>query len=196
MVPEINLLPKTNRKSAESKWVTLILALVFMLLLLFLAVQYVTLTNSLKTLEAEQQILATEKTDLETTLASLHEPQGVDLEESVAFVERVSYPVSPLIMEINHYLDDDAYLRDYSFSEENVQFAVDFETMSEVVSYIEYLTGSLYFEDTFVHQIEAFNPIPLGEEDEVSVFDNVDRYSNSFEVLIDLDYLRAGGAEK
>ena len=196
MVPEINLLPKTDRKSAESKWITLILALVFVLLLLFLAVQYVTLTKSVNTLEEEQQILATEKTELETTLASLQEPKGVDLEESVAFVERVSYPVSPLIIEINHYLDDDAYLRDYSFSEENVQFAVDIETMSEVVSYIENLTGSLYFEDAIVHQIETFNPISLGEEDEVSVFDSVDRYSNSFEVLIDLDYLRAGGAEK
>lgn len=184
-----------NRRSTGKNWITLILALVFVLLLLFLTAQYVTLTQSVKTLEAESQILTTEKVELEATLATFDEPKGVDLDESVAFVERVSYPVSPLIIEINNYLKDNTYLRDYSFSEETVQFAVDFETMPEVVSYVESLSGSMYFKDTIVHQIETFNPNPLIEEDEETVFDSVDRYANSLEVIIDLDYLRTDGVE-
>ena len=36
---------------------------------------------------------------------------------SVKFVESVSYPVSPLLLEINKYMKENTYLRNYVFSE-------------------------------------------------------------------------------
>ena len=196
MVPEINLLPKVERKSAKRRWFSLILAIIFSLLLVFLMIQYFTLTKSIKTLESEQQVLATEKVALEETLAALHKPKGIDLEASVEFVESVSYPVSPLVIEINKYLDENAYLRDYLFSEETIGVEVDFETLSEVVSYIEDLMDSPYFKDVVVSDIETFDPT-ASDEDEEDQFKVTDRYSNKFEILIDLDYLReVGGGDK
>ena len=196
MVPEINLLPKVERKSAKRRWFSLILTIIFSLLLVFLMIQYFTLTKSIKTLESEQQVLATEKVALEETLAALHKPKGIDLEASVEFVESVSYPVSPLVIEINKYLDENAYLRDYLFSEETIGVEVDFETLSEVVSYIEDLMDSPYFKDVVVSDIETFDPT-ASDEDEEDQFKVTDRYSNKFEILIDLDYLReVGGGDK
>ena len=190
MVPEINLLPKVTRKSAKLKWISFILAFVFCLLLVILVVQYISVTNSIKELESERQLLSTQKVELDNEFAILNEPKGIDLEASVAFTERISYPVSPLIIEINKYLESNAYLREYSFSEETVAFTVDFETISEVAWYVEDLMSSPYVKDVIVNEMETFDPTARDTENR---FEVNDRYSNTIEVLIDLEYLRGVG---
>ena len=194
MVPEINLLPKVAQKSARFKLISFILAFVFCLLLVIIVFQYISVTNSIKVLESEQQLLAAQKVVLDEELATLNEPQKINLEASVAFTERISYPVSPLIIEINKYLDEYAYLREYSFSEETVAFSVDFETISEVAWYVEDLMNSPYVKDVIVNEMESFDPTV---HDIKNRFEVTDRFSNTFEVLIDLEYLRgAGGVDR
>lgn len=193
MAPEINLLPKTERKSASSQWLFIAIAVIFCLLLIFLLYRSITLSASLKVLQDERQILEGQKENLVVELSAIDEGEEVDLETTVAFIERISYPVSPIIVEVNRGLDEHAYLRDYSFTESAVQLTVDFETMPEVISYVDYLSRSQFFDDVFVNEITTFDP--TGDEENVD-FTKVNRFANSFELPIRLQYLRADGVEE
>ncbi|AOV07601.1 PilN domain-containing protein [Sporosarcina ureilytica] len=190
MVPDINLLPKRERQSASVKWLFIAIAVIFCAFLLFLLYRSITLSSQLTGLKSEQQSLEIEKETLLEKLSVIDDKEAFDLETAVEFVERVSYPVSPLIIEINKGLDEDAYLREYAFTETAVQLRVDFETMPEVVSYVDYLSRSNFFEDVFVNEMTAFDPV---NEEDKSQFNVVDRFANSFELPIRLQYLRADG---
>lgn len=197
MVPEINLLPKIDRLATGKRWLSIVLAISFALILILLIFQYFSLAKEVKGLKTEEELLLAEKTELEILFTTIDQPVAVDLATSVQFIESISYPVSPLLEEINSYVGPNTYLRDYVFSENTIQFTIDFETMTDVVTYVSDLAESPYIEDVKVEQISAFNPAEiLLDEDEVEktdVFEEVERYSNSFTVVIDSDYLRLGG---
>lgn len=187
MIPDINLLPKRERRSASGGWLFIIFGVVFIIVFGLIIVQYILLTKSTTVLEAEQAALISENEALEEELLALSEPVGADLETSVQFIEGISYPVSPLIVELKRYLDEHAYLRNYSFREDTLSFSVDFETLTDVSDYMEDLLGSPYVKDVIVNGMSTFDPASREEDNPFNV---IDRFANTFEVLIDLDYLR------
>ncbi|WP_172369034.1 PilN domain-containing protein [Sporosarcina jiandibaonis] len=195
MAPEINLLPHIERPSPGRRWLTIILAAAFVLLVIYLTLQYLSLNKTIQTLQSEEQQLQAEKAELETSIIDLDAPVKIDLATSVEFVESVSYPVSPLLIEVNKYANENTYLRNYVFSESTINFAVDFETLAEVVTYVSDLSSSPYFQDVKVEQIYTFDPAPSDEEEdeETETFEKVERFSNELTVVIDPYYIRTGG---
>ncbi|MHA6259329.1 PilN domain-containing protein [Sporosarcina sp. CAU 1771] len=195
MVPEINLLPRSERKTSNRKWVFLIAGPIFLFLLTFLAIQYFSVTKDIKHLQAEQQALELQKTTLTEQLEVLEVPEVLDLATSVRFIESKTYAVSPLLKEIHDFTSAESYLRDFNFAETEIQFAVDMETISEVATYVGDLDGSSYFADIKVEDISTFDPVSKEEEEEetVDVFTEVERFANNFTVTIDPTYLLTGG---
>ncbi len=196
MVPEINLLPSSEGKSSGNRMLSVILLIIFGLLVVFVTVHYFSVTKSVNQLQAEQQVLQDQKLELESTVLALDQPEQLDLSTTVQFVESVTYRVSPLLIEINNYIPDNTYLREYSFSENEIKFSIDFETLADVVTYVGDLTSSSYFADVKVEQISAFEPSANDEEEKMDSFDEVERLSNTFTVIIDPTYLRTGGVER
>ena len=139
--------------------------------------------------------MQSEKAELESSIIELDEPIKIDLATSVEFVESVSYPVSPLLVEVNKYVNENTYLRNYVFSESTIKFSVDFETLAEVVAYVSDLSSSAYFQDVKVEQIYTFDPTPSNEEEEEETesFEKVERFANELTVVIDPYYIRTGG---
>lgn len=193
MIPDINLLPQRERRTATGKWLIISFGVFFVLVLGFIAYQYVTFSKNIAQLELEEATLQSERETLTVELATLEENGSEDLETSVLFIESISYPVSQLIEELHHYLDSHAYLRNYSFQGDQVSFSVDFETITDVSNYVDDLLRSAYVKDVIVNGMNAFDPVSLEEEDAFKV---VNRYANTFDVLIDLNHLRAVGGEK
>ena len=196
MVPDINLLPSSDKKSSGNRLLSAILLIIFGLLVVFLIVNYFSLSKSITNLQAEQQVLQDQKLELESSVLSLDQPEQLDLSTTVQFVESVAYRMSPLLIEINNYIPDNTYLRAYSFSENEITFSIDFETMADVVTYVGDLTTSSYFADVKVEQISAFEPSANDEEEKTDSFDEVERLSNTFTVIIDPAYIRTGGVER
>ena len=191
MVPEINLLPQMDRKSAGNKWGALVVGVAFITIVAVLAFQYFSLTSSVKTLQAEQQVLLAEKTTIETKIATLEQPEKMDLATMVGVLESITYPVSPLLEEMNFYRGPDVYLREFILTENEIEFVMDFETVPEVATYVGDLTASDYFSDMKVEEVETF--VPVDGDRTVESFDVVDRFENRFTVTIDPTYLRTGG---
>ena len=192
MVPEINLLPQMERKSAGNKWGALLVGVAFIVIVLFLAFQYFSLTKSVKTLQADQQALLADKATIEAKVATLEQPEQMDLATIVGVLETITYPVSPLLEEMNLYRGEDVYLREFILTDNEIEFVMDFETIPEMATYVGDLTGSAYFADVKVEEVETI--VPVEGDGTVESFDVVDRFANRFTVTIDPTYLRTGGA--
>ncbi|WP_210468780.1 PilN domain-containing protein [Sporosarcina sp. 6E9] len=195
MAPEINLLPHIERPSRGRRSLTIVLGIAFLLLVIYLSFQYISLNKTIQSLQTEEQQLQAEKAELEESIIVLDTPVKIDLATSVEFVESVSYAVSPLLVEVNKYVNENTYLRNYIFSESTIKFAVDFETLAEVVAYVGDLSSSPYFQDVKVEQIYTFDPASSTDEpgEETKSFEKVERFANELTVEIDPYYIRTGG---
>jgi len=198
MVPEINLLPKIERKQT-SNLVIILGVVLFGVLLLFLSIQLFSLKKDISTLSSEETQLVAQREGLVAQVsssASAQQEQGT-LANSVTFVESVSYPISPLIDEVHSLILENTYLRDYQFGETAVDLVVDFETMNDLSVFVENLLNSTYFTDVQVQSISTFEPSGNTEDTVDSAKTNFDvqsRYSATFTLIMDQAYLSAGGA--
>ena len=148
MIPNINLLPKTDKRKAESNLVYIIIGAIAILALAFMLWQYISARSSLADLTTQEATLQQEVTQLQAEYDTLLASQNKgSLEKSVTFVERVSYAVTPLIDETQNLLPANTYLRNYSFSESAVSISVDFETLGSISQYVSALEKSPYFSD-------------------------------------------------
>lgn len=196
MIPDINLLPHIEKNKTNPKLLMSLLGFLTVLILVVLVWQYFDGRSNLVRLQNEEQALIEQQNQLQTEYDILTTMNKGTLEESVAFVERVSYPVSPLIDEIQSLLQEHTYLRNYSFNDISVQMTIDFETLSAVSNYVNRLENSPYFTDVQVGTISNFNvsPVELISEDEVS-FNEVPRYAVTMSLVIDTIYMALGGVQ-
>ena len=144
----------------------------------------------------EEQLLQTERDTLQMELSVSQGATQGSVEESLAFVEHISYPVTPLIDETKGLLPENTYLRDYSFGESTVTFSIDFETLNAVSTYISRLENSPYFLDVQVGTIANFELGTSGEQqDGETRFSEVPRYTVEVTLVINDTHLVAGGGE-
>lgn len=196
MIPDINLLPKIEKGATNLKFVFIIVGILSLLLLGLMAWTYFSARSEIASAVPERDSLLMTRDALTAELASSQTGSQGSLEESVAFVERVSYPVSPVIIETRNLLPTDTYLRSYVFSETGVEVAVDFETLNAISAYVSQLEKSPYFNDVQVGTVENFDLNPSGEEiNDAEQFTEVPRYSVELFLVIDQLHVAAGGEE-
>ena len=194
MIPDINLMPNSEQEDGQSKLFFILLGILVIIMLAVMSWLYFTAKADVTNLTKEEQALQSERDALQSELSTLQGAAQGSVEESLAFIEHISYPVTPLIDETKNLLPENTYLRDYSFGESAVTFSVDFETLNAVSTYISRLEGSPYFLDVQVETIEEFELGAEGEErnDEVR-FSEVPRYTVEVTLAISNAQLVAGG---
>ena len=197
MIPDINLLPKVNQDEGSSRTFFMLIAIIVLLLLAVMSWLYFAARADIVDLTAEEQELLAERNALQAQLTDLQGLNQGSIEESIAFVERVSYPVTPLIDETQGLLPDNTYLRSYSFGSSTVSFSVDFETLNAISMYIERLENSAYFLDAQIGSIANFELSPAEEvKDEKLKFTEVPRYAVNVTLNINETYLATGGVNE
>lgn len=190
MTTEINLLPKYDRRKSNIFVFSIVLGALLAIFFVFLLMQYINTKSELEVLTTQDNQLLATKTEKEIALNNL---QGVNTDSfsaSVDFVESVSYPVTPLLDELESYLSGYTYLTSYSFSESSVSITADFETLSDVATYVESLTRSAYFYDVQVNNVSKFNVEASETEGNLDEdFTVIPRHSVQFDLLINDAYL-------
>lgn len=195
MIPDINLIPKVERNQQGSKLLYILMSIVALLLLSLFLWQYFGARAQITELQAEEANLITQRDQL---LSDVNMSQTVNqgsLEQSLRFVETVSYPVSPLMDEIQGLQPDNSYLRNYTFNPGSISISVDFETLSDVATYVSRLSNSSYFTDG---QVLSITNSGLGEElgtEGATNFDVIPRQSVEITLLINETYLTTGGVQ-
>ncbi|MGE7092986.1 PilN domain-containing protein [Lysinibacillus sp. NPDC048646] len=196
MVPEINLLPNLEKKKSAPTVVYVLLIVLIGIILGYMIFSYFQAKGDLTKLSAQEVELASQRDQLQIELDVKRNTNKGSLEQSVQFVDNVSYPVSPLIDETQVLLPEQTYLRNYVFGEKDIEIIADFETMSAISSYLDKLTVSSFFNDIQVGTISNFD-LSIGDQDEensMDKFKEMPRYSVTITLAIDYIYL-AGGRE-
>ena len=194
MTPDINLLPKVEQNDSNARNFLILVAIV-VLILLFVMTWFA--RKDVVNLTIEEQLLQSERDGLQEELTIFQGLNQGSLQESVDFVERVSYAITPLIDEAQGLLPDNTYLRSYSFGESTVSFSVDFETLNAISTYIERLERSAYFVDVQVDSIANFDLAPTEEEqNEEQKFTQIPRYTVDATLTINETYLATGGVNE
>jgi len=195
MIPDINLIPNLDKEDPGSKIFYLILSIAVLLLLSLLTWQYFQARAEIVSLTKEQTALQTQRDELKSKLDGMNQSTKGSLQQSVEFVELVSYPVTPLIDEIQMLQPAHSYLRNYSFGAESVSITVDFETLNDVAEYIARLTNSSYFNDVQISSVSNFDLGTDNSTDSEIDFDVIPRKTANISLLIDERYLATGGVE-
>lgn len=196
MVPDINLLPNLEKKHSTPTLIYVVFIILIGMIIGYMIFLFFQAKSDLTTLNAQEVELSSQREQLQIELDSKQNANKGSLEQSVQFVEKVSYPVTPLMDETQVLLPEQTYLRNYVFGEKNVEVTADFETMSAISAYLEKLTASPYFNDIQVDTISNFD-VAIGNKEEKSAknkFKEVPRYSATITLGIDFKFL-AGGRE-
>ena len=194
MIPDINLLPKIDKGETSSKLTFILIGILTLVTVLILAWMYTNAKSDLSSVTAEHDALVVTRDTLQAEVASYETMIQGTLEESIDFVERVSYPVTPVVDETQELLPQNTYLRSYEFSETGGLVEVDFETLNSIASYVSNLENSLLFEDIQVGTINNFELNPSGEEkNEEEQFTEVPRYTVEINFVINRAQVAAGG---
>ncbi|WP_107841577.1 PilN domain-containing protein [Metasolibacillus meyeri] len=196
MIPDINLLPHVSRSESNFKIFYSILAIVALLILSFIIWQFFSAKSEVTKLTNEQQTLQAQKDRLQSEYDALLANNTGSIQQAVAFVEKVSYPVSPLMDEIRTLLLANSYLRNYTFDQQKVIVQADFETFTDISKYVALLEHSEYFNDVQLGTVKDFEVDPNNDikENEVD-FSTISRYSVQIELYINEIYLATGGAQ-
>jgi len=196
MVPEINLLPNLEKKHSTPTLIYVVFIILIGMIVGYMIFLFFQAKSDFTKLSAQEVELSSQREQLQIELDGKRNANQGSLEQSVQFVENVSYPVTPLMDETQVLLPEQTYLRNYVFGEKNVEITADFETMSAISSYLEKLTASHYFNDIQVDTISNFD-VAIGNQEEKSAknkFKEVPRYSATITLGIDFKFL-AGGRE-
>ncbi|MGE7689432.1 PilN domain-containing protein [Lysinibacillus sp. NPDC097214] len=194
MVPDINLLPQLEKRADSPKLFYSLLILVVGIVLTYLVFLYFTAKSDLSMLLEEEQSLTTQVEQLQQELDAKQSVNQGSLEESMHFVQSVSYPVSPLMDEAQKLLPAYSKLRSYEFGQDSINITVDFESMPDISKYVERLLGSLYFTDAQINSLSNFY-VQVGAEQELTPeqkFKEIPRYSVSITATVDQMYLAGG----
>ena len=194
MVPDINLLPQLEKRADSPKLFYSLLILVVGIVLTYFVFLYFTAKSDLSILLEEEQSFTTQVDQLQQELETKQNVNQGSLEESMQFVQSVSYPVTPLMDEAQKLLPAYSKLRGYEFGQDSINITVDFESMPDISKYVERLLGSLYFTDAQINSISNFY-VQVGGQKELTLeqkFKEVPRYSVSITATIDQMYLAGG----
>lgn len=198
MVPDINLLPQLEKRADAPKLFYSLLILGVGIIVTYFVFLFFTAKSDLSMLLTEEESLTTQVDQLQQELDAKQSVNQGSLEESMHFVQSVSYPVTPLMEEAQKLLPAYSYLRSYEFGPDLINITVDFESMPDISKYVEKLLASHYFTDAQINSISNFY-VQVGEQKELTPkqkFKEIPRYSVSITATIDQMNLAGGSARE
>lgn len=198
MIPDINLLPTRDTTEQKNRWILIIGAILWVLLLVLIIVQYILANNDLETMNSHLNRLELEKTMLEEQVHGLRSGQDtMSLQDAVTFVEDLTVPTSLLVEELLDLLPERSFLTNYSFSTDAISITAEFESLNHVAEYIANLESSRIFRDAKVDFISAENQEEESEttEEEILEFSLVPRYHVDFSIQVNMGRLAERGGE-
>lgn len=192
MIPNINFLPKVERRTSNK---SLLLLSGTILLLIFIGVgsYYYSLQNEVKSLTQQHQNLVIQNEASAKEMASLQSAGQGSFDQSVQYVESVSYPVTPIIDSVKGYLASYEKLTSLTYGETGVTVIIDFETLHGISTYVQNVLTDPLFSDVQVTSVESFDPAKKEYEEAVESDHLIPRYKATMVLSINRVKLLAEG---
>lgn len=183
MIPDINLLPKVEKRTTNSKvlWLGVLIA---GLMFIVFGVYYFSLKGELQSLDSQQQTLSNEVDSYNKQIANFQKESQGSFDQSVKYVESVSYPVTPIINSIESHLESYEKLTNITYGESGVTITADFETLHGVSTYVQNLLTDKLFTDVQVSSVTSFEPDKKEYQNATASDQLVPRYTATIQLTI------------
>lgn len=192
MIPDINLLPKVEKRASKNSTWLLAIIIVVLFSIIF-GIYYASLRSDVKALDAQQQALSNEINAYQKQIDRFQKESQGSFDQSVKYVESVSYPVTPIIDSIESHLQSYEKLTDLTYGEAGVTITADFETLHGVSTYVQNLLTDPLYTDVQVTSITSFEP-DKKEYQEATPNDRlVPRYTATIQLTVNQVKLLAEG---
>lgn len=155
MLPEVNLLPRRERRPAVFYYIFIAGLIACVLFSAFMIFRDFQLKSDLKEAEAIQSKLALEKTSFQARLGVQEDKQAVDLVQIVNFLDQNRLPTSILIGQLIVMLPDNAYFNAYEYDLETMKVEMQFDTIKDVSTYTKVLEGLPLIENVHLEDVQA-----------------------------------------
>lgn len=168
-LPEINLLPRYERRSERSYTLFVLFTVFVFLSFILLGVFYFITNSKLATAEDVYDQLNNEAEILQSELDQLEIGDGPSLADAVAFVEQQIIETSAFITQLDDLLPGESYLSNYEYGSQVTSINAHFLELNTVANYTTQLTESDYIRDTRVNEIRTV--YSQDESDDISHYD-------------------------
>ena len=192
MIPDINLLPKVEKRTTNSPILWLVVLIVTLMFIVF-GIYYFSLKGDIQSLDSQQQTLSNEVDHYNKQIANFQNVSKGSFDQSVKFVESVSYPVTPIIDSIESHLESYEKLTNITYDESGVTMTADFETLHGVSSYVQNLMADKLYTDVQVASVTSFEPDKKEYQDATASDQLVPRYTATIQLKINQANLLAEG---
>ncbi|MEK5322769.1 PilN domain-containing protein [Aeribacillus sp. FSL M8-0254] len=177
MIPEINLLPKSERQSSSFLIIFISFLIVWLICLSIIVYQYIHTKNEKKLADTRIENLKMDKEILETQVENQKNGQSGSLEEAVAKAEELTAPTSHLIEELLELLPNHSYLSHYEYENKQLSIQTQFESLDVAASYVAKLVSSPLFTNVRIKEIKTFTFEEASEEQaDEEMFKEIPRY--------------------
>lgn len=155
MLPEVNLLPRRERRPAIFYYIFIAGLAVCVLFSAFMIFRDFQVKSHLKEAEAVQSRLELEKASFQSRLGNQSNEQTVDLEQVVTYLDQNRLPTSILIGQLIVMLPDNAYFNAYEYDLETMKVEMQFDTIKDVSTYTKVLEGLPLVENVHLEDVQA-----------------------------------------
>jgi len=139
MIPEINLLPKYERKENKTGFLLSLLFILWVTLLAFSVYFFMTIGAERDLLEERIGLLTSQKEQLEAELEEKKMNQLPSMEKIVQAAERLRTPVTPVLYELQELLSGNGSLMSFHFNGANLSIQVDHPSLVKIATFMELL---------------------------------------------------------
>ena len=190
-LPDINLLPKYEGQASSKNMLLVIFIALILISYIVIGIFYFITKSKLEAVNEEHTHIDEQVSELSVELQQL-ETGGSSLEQAYSFVEYYEIPTSHFIEELDFLLPSNSYLSSYEYNNGETNISVHFETLDKVAEYTSELTTLDYILDARVDDVETF---ALEAEDNIGVFNVIDRYQSHFSLLVHKQKLKGAVLE-
>lgn len=195
MIPDINLLPESEKETSKFKLLLLMLLSIWLLLFAWLLFTYFQTKNNHEFLQSTAKNLTIEKSALETNIANNEKEASQSLHNMIDYAESLTVPTSHLIEHLMELLPDHSYFIHYDYQNGKLTIEVHFETLNDVSQYVQNLTSSTLFHDVKVNEVDSFTLEEGESKKEVNHFSVIPRYAAKIELMVDRYALKQMGGK-
>lgn len=192
MIPNINLLPKVERRTPNKSLLWLSGTI---LLLIFIGVgsYCYSLQSDVNSITQQHQNLASQIEASQKELATLQTAGQGSFDQSVQYVESVSYPVTSIIDSVKGYLASYEKLTSLTYGETGVTVIIDFETLHGISTYVQNVLTDPLFSGVQVTSVESFDPAKKEYDEAIESDHLIPRYKATMVLSINRAKLLAEG---
>ncbi|MCA9724110.1 MAG: hypothetical protein KC452_02345, partial [Kurthia sp.] len=158
-IPNINLLPSFKAEGSKKVWIWGA-AVVVTILIASIAIWNASISKEIKALEQEKAANQAIVDDEKAKVAAYEQEKQNSLDAAVKVIERLAYPVTPVMDAIRKDLQPYEYELNFTFSANQATVDIQYETFTQVANYVDQLQTNPLFTDIKVTTIEV-NPVAL-----------------------------------